>query len=499
MPTFFELSRKAYFLGDILADDLLKIEYELQKTKTRSQEYSLQNQGSYPDQHLITGLPEIVVPNLPAIRQAVETNSTYQKVLTLSEAILEEEYDPLFEKRLRFFLKTGVNENSGAISSGDVTAGVFFSTPLFRQTSEVLPYKKNRTKALLKKEQEDLLNETARLYNAYTEKVTDALTMFYRLKTVSERLRRSLLISENRMNSSGAYGFDQHILVLRHLDELLDTRLEYIAVQESLYRQLLHLFTLTQTDWRQDFLKGKSFDTEFQRGRKGHRAIYVWGKEFQQYDNQLLNQSFLAKGISTAIISASKTVGRQKLDHFIELAKLSGINVELMVSENSWVSPEKWPTVQGEITALCAFGQTIHLDIEPHTLPDYQDKRQQYDAWFLDLIRKIRAITTEHGVGLSVSLPVLHSAEFVETIAQLVDHIYAMAYGVTDQEKLHRKLTPFANIDQDKLVLGLRPADFGSELRQEEFIDATVEQTKLSSFALHDLAQFFTMAAQESL
>nr|MBF0222397.1 sel1 repeat family protein [Desulfobulbaceae bacterium] len=500
LSQLYELSRKAYFLGDILADDLLKVEYEAKKTDTILNKYTIQNQQIVSEQHnLLPQLPEILAPDLPSLIHAVETDSTYQKIAQLSEAILEEQYNPLYEKRLRFFVKTGVNENQGNLSSGDISSGIYFSTPLIRKKQDVLPYKIGRIKALLKKEQEDIIKEAARLHNAYGEKLTDAEKLFFQQQTVAERLRRSLYISQNRKNTTGTYGFDEHILVLRHLDELLDNRFEYIAVQESLYRQLLHLFTLTQTDWRQEFIAQVGLGSKMKRGRTGNRAIYIWANEFQKYDNKLIEQVFLAKGLDKAVISASKNIDRQKLDHFIELAKFNGIRTELMLSENSWVLPEKWPTVQLAVEELCKFGQPIHLDIEPHTLPDYQDKKQEYNTYFFEMIRKIRVITDEHSIELNIALPVLHNSDFVDAIASLSDHIYIMAYGKLNQEKLKDKIAPFSNIDKDKLVLALRPKDFTNELEQEEFIDVTFEQAGLTNFALHDFAQFIQMAGNNSL
>lgn len=500
LSQLYELSRKAYFLGDILADDLLKIEYETKKTDTTINKYTIQSRQIVSEQYnLIPQLPEILTPDLPSLIHAIETDSTYPKIAQLSEAILEEQYNPLYEKRLRFFVKTGVNENQGSLSSGDVSSGVYFSTPLIRTKKDVLPHKIGRIKTLLKKEQEDIIKEAARLHNAYGEKLTDAEKLFYQQQRVAERLRRSLYISENRKTTTGIHGFDEHILVLRHLDELLDTRFEYVAVQESLYRQLLHMFTLTQTDWRQEFITQVGLGSEMKRGRKGNRSIYIWAKEFQKYDNKLIEQIFRAKGLEKAIISFSKEIDRQKLDHFIELAKLNGIRTELMLSENTWVLPEKWPKVQLAVEALCEFGQPIHLDIEPHTLPDYQDKRQEYDTYFIEMIRKIRTITNEYSIELNIALPVLHGPDFVDAVASLSDHIYIMAYGDLSQDQLREKIAPFQNISRNKIVLALRPKDFASELKQEEFIDLTFEQTGLTTFALHDFAQFIDMAGKNSL
>ena len=71
-----------------------------------------------------------------------------------------------------------------------------------------------------------------------------------------------------------------------------------------------------------------------------------------------------------------------------------------------------------------------------------------------------------------------------------------MAYGKLNQEKLKAKMAPFANISRDKLVLALRPSDFSSELKQENFIDSTYDQTGLDAFAVHDLAKFIQLAGQ---
>jgi hypothetical protein len=291
-------------------------------------------------------------------------------------------------------------------------------------------------------------------------------------------------------------GFADHLLVTQLLQELIDVRYEYLAIQESLYRRLLNLFTVAKTGFRQEFTRQATLATLATRGRTGSRSLYIWSESFAHYENSFLLRAFQAKGISRAIISVPQNLDHRKLAEFIALARLENLEVELMLSENGWVWPEKWPKALERIQAVLALGQPLHLDIEPHVLPGYKADPDGFRALFLEFLKNIRAIHNG-ATKIAVSLPVHHDQAFIEAVGRLTDKIYIMAYEITDLDRLGAALKPFASLPKEKAVIACRPRDFGAEPALERFLDQIAARYGFSSFAFHDLRQYFEVIGQE--
>lgn len=501
LQNYFELTRRDYFLGYQSADKLFKIELEMRKTLEGIEKFEFQgaeviDQDQFDDQTL----PPFVELNLAELNKTIDEDPAYSKIAELSETILTEKYDPLHDKRLRLYAESDVMKDT-ELGSGGFMGGVTFSTPIFRTTPDILPLELQRARAAIAKEKETLRTELTRLHNSYGEKLVDAIKMVYRQRIVGERLRQALLRLEpkNRRPEQAPDLVKDQMQVIELLQELLDVRFELIAVQEGLYRHLLHTFTVAQTGWRQEFTQLAALDFDLKRGRTGQRAIYIWSEAFGQTDNTFLVQALEAKAVTTIVLSAAKSVIQgQKFADFLKLTTLHQIKIELILSDNSWIEPEKWPKAEERIKELLAVSHTLHLDIEPHTLPDYKAKKETYNKAFLELIGKIRALTGDK-TGLAISLPTLYDQEFVNAIGAQVDRIYVMAYGKAAQQSMDKKLRPFANIPSDKLVLALRPDDFSSELELERFIDQTSQGLGIRAFAFHDLPQFFRLGQQDML
>jgi len=488
MAQLYELSRKMYFAGDLLADDLLKVELEKARVQKRLAAYRelagevVLNRQIFDDRKP----PRIVGLNLDRINQAVRSDPIYKELQDLSIQILKERYNPLYEKRLRLYTRAGIDEDQGSLSSGDVTGGVYFNTPLLRDRQATLESKIAQERGRIRRERQESLRHAARLYNSYNEKLGDAVNLAYHREIVVERLRRSLISLEENYQKTGGYNLRDYRLLLEELQTELGARMAFVGVQESLFRRLLHLFTLLSQGYQDDFVSKIDLKLPLERGRHGRRALYMWSKAFMANDNHFILDLLRAKGVGRLIVSAGTATDRLKLSDFLEAARLNGIEVELMVSENSWISPEKWPKVRERIDELARMNKVIHLDIEPHTLKGYKERRQEYDGLYAALVEKISARCRELDVELNVALPPSASQELVARVGTVVHNIYLMAYGSISMDGLEKRLQNFVQIPKDRLVLVQRAADFSSELAMEERLDAAWQQLPVGSFAIHD-------------
>jgi hypothetical protein len=69
-----------------------------------------------------------------------------------------------------------------------------------------------------------------------------------------------------------------------------------------------------------------------------------------------------------------------------------------------------------------------------------------------------------------------------------------MAYESPRVDTLHRWLQPFLQVAPGKLVIALRPKDFGDELVLEQAVRDLTRRTGISQFAFHDFEQLLDIA-----
>lgn len=486
--------RELYFSGKVGADDLLNVELDVNRVKLLIENYELQKGGvDFTEEFKQYPLPDLFTLDFTKMIRPSEESKANNQIETLSEAVLAEKYHRLTDKTLRLYARTGISNEDNEETSNNVTVGVYFSTPINRKTRDLYPVELRRAKYRLQKEKDNAGRELERLRTGYTEKLADAVKLFYDIRITGERLRKAVIELEKSIRTHGSFTVKQNLLVYRLLQSLLKSRFDYLSAQENLYRRIVYMVSLSGASWDDASVIQAKTSVELIRGRRGDRGIYIWSRDFNHYENKFLIRVFVAKGVSTVIISASEKTDVNKLQRFIAKAASYNISTELMISENTWVLPEKWDRVENKLTRLLSYTSSVHLDIEPHVLDDYKLNRKKYTTYFLSMVEKTSALL-KGKANLTISLPVSHTPDFVEKVSEYADRIYIMAYGTRNVETMGRRLKSFKRVPPDKVVLALRPDDFSTELQLEHFIDRLTEMYGITAFAFHDLGQFFHLS-----
>ena len=141
--------------------------------------------------------------------------------------------------------------------------------------------------------------------------------------------------------------------------------------------------------------------------------------------------------------------------------KRDGMTLYALAGEAKWCeTPEKLPQAVTDILALPGFSDVfsgLHLDIEPHTLPDWKDGRavDRLIAGYLSLMATLRhAIPAE--LRLEVDIPqsytkrtvVATGLNFTAEIARMVDGVALMTYRTPPDAAMR-----LANTTIDQLTL----------------------------------------------
>ena len=129
----------------------------------------------------------------------------------------------------------------------------------------------------------------------------------------------------------------------------------------------------------------------------------------------------------------------------------------------------------------------VHLDIEPHTLPDYAERKAEYLIRLVDIYKEVKNVCNKNGWRLNVSVPLSYPIATYEEIYETVDGVYLMAYEHVDANYLYRKIQPIRDLGQNKTKICLRTADFESISDLREFAKVVKVKLGVNSLVLHDL------------
>lgn len=483
--------RQAYFLGFVNLDEVIGLERDLERTRHFMAGYREFNRGLGDAADALAAAfqdePPLLDVRIDALLAAIRTDPVYPAVASLEREIVEQRLDPRRDKRLRFYVHPRLKWDTDFNTGADLVAGVSFSMPLaegrdvVRDAERVLP-------ALRQAEaQAGDADETLRLYHEYKYRLDDAIKLHYQRALILERLRRAF--AENDLPPAQRGGLAE---MLQGVRDLLDTQLEMLDVKQNLHVRLLQLFARSGQGYRPEFVAEVGQTPLVTRGREGERALYVWSDAFNRFSNPVLLHLLKTKAFSGVVVSAGHKTRRDKLDEFLRLAGEAGVRVELMASDNDWARPEQADKAFAQAQALWARAPHLHLDVEPHALADFKERRAAYLGAFERLLRRL-AQARQPGQTLSVALPTLLDEAEAKALAAHADRVYVMAYGSDKPETVLRRLQRFRTVPAERLVLALRPTDFAGELELEAFIQAVVRESPIRRFAVHDLAQFQTM------
>jgi len=131
--------------------------------------------------------------------------------------------------------------------------------------------------------------------------------------------------------------------------------------------------------------------------------------------------------------------GMQKLLNFLTLAKSKDLSVQLLLGENSWIYPENREKLLRVVKLFNNFNNFagadgfdgLHLDIEPHSLPDWKIRRNDLVRMYLSTLVQVKEVSKK---PIIVDIPpnyiqiVLNGESLADKVLKISDGINVMAY-----------------------------------------------------------------------
>ncbi|MCL7744734.1 hypothetical protein LV476_07220 [Guyparkeria hydrothermalis] len=483
-----QVERRGYFQGWAHLDELMVSESDLvrlqREMETSHRVLALGHPGSPQSPR---NFPLVDV-DLQAILTAIQNDQRLDDLRQIQQSLAGES-DRSYQNRLRLF----VRQNLDPDVRRDVSVGARFSMPLAMGATA--------RRAALRHEQE-AISERATLqrweratsaqsaYLDFQEQLDKTIRQHYRVGRAWERLRRS--ITSQRLGPQEA----EIPVAVTRARALADARLEMLAAQEVLYRRLFEVFQAAGVPVHAAALKPVHLPGTTDRRRLGSRLIYVWSDSLNRLPNELLVDFLVAKGVHRAAVSGGVGADTRKLRDLYLLAEEQGITVSVLRGSPEWALPSEHERILPMLRRDADLTGRIHLDIEPHSLPEYDADSQRVLLGYLTLIERLRA-TSGADTHIAVSVPTHWPEAIYEQLTPLIDEVVVMAYGVTDHEKLSDRLSnALATLPPSKTRIALRPSDFRDEWQLEQFIEALAAETGITRFAIHDLDTYMGLGAQ---
>lgn len=496
LTPYIELFRTLYFSGKIFVDDLYEVENLQQKNRLLVERYTRLVEGSAAcstndvSQFFPATLFDV---NLPLFLEQSRSGGIADRAAALETEIQKNRNDSFYDIDLQLFAKASIYDDHDTGSGNDLKVGAELRVPLFDGTDRRLKGEEFRIQQKYAQRGQEICLELTQRVDAYRKRLEDVANVFYRGLILEERLRRSFHVMEKRTAPSDVGPvFD----VTENLLKFLDARTEMLILQESCYRQALHLLAEAGLEYSADLFKPFSPAATMVRARQGERSVYLWSDTFNRLSNPTILDFCKAKGVGRVLVSAGRKSDQRKLLTFLRSARDKGVAQELMFSANEWIFPENADEAAKRVRKFLALCSNIHLDIEPHTLKDYKSRRQEYWDMYLQLVNGLAEHVHRAGGQLSVSLPTHVDSALVQHLLPMVDRIHVMAYGRTTVASLQKGFKSFTGVEKEKLAVALRPEDFPGERAFEVFIDQVIPETGIKQISIHALNQYLALTGK---
>jgi hypothetical protein len=238
-------------------------------------------------------------------------------------------------------------------------------------------------------------------------------------------------------------------------------------------------------------------------------------------------QSVIRWGRSAGVRSVYLAVNRKTAETIetdsglaacIRLLRRNNITTSALFGDPLWIFDDHRLNLEERIQKIILYNQSvpdsmrfraIHLDIEPHTLPDWQNKQSDYLQRLVDAVQRCREIINEHNIDLmlEIDIPIHYqkydSLAFAELLAT-VDKVSIMAYARKQTERI---LADIDGIREAAVNAGtsyevaLKANDFdslaGLALLADDVRQALECEEMFAGIAVHSFDEFLYLLEQE--
>jgi hypothetical protein len=374
-----------------------------------------------------------------------------------------------------------------------LSAGLSFSIPI--------PFNLNGKKAVVKEKSAlELFDQKIAQDAQHSEWLNRLYEFRYKLKqynNLSESHKRyeELVRLERVKESLKNYDFNP-ISALNYIDELLGMEIEMLDLQQRMYIDLLDIYSQSSNNGILDLVTpydGTKVDPERD---SVHTSMYIWSKSFTRHNTDFIKEYLKLNGIKTALLSPNKNPDQARvISKLIDKLEKNNIDVEALIGNNNLYNdpdPELYLSQLFAVYDLSTI-KAIHLDVEPHTMPEWDVDKEGALLKYVEMLKKVRTYCNENKLELTVSIPTFYPQATLMEIYKLADQVYIMAYENVKPDFLASKLREELAIGPQKTTIALRSQDFKNRLQLENLKKYLKTELKVKAFAFHEMEGFINL------
>lgn len=242
------------------------------------------------------------------------------------------------------------------------------------------------------------------------------------------------------------------------------------------------------------------------------RGMWVWGTRTRLAEPngaQALLSSAASARLNEVYLSVNGGVlDDPKLPALLEQLRDAGLRVEALMGEADWYQPDRRAQMLARIDAVGGFNRrstvrfaAIHLDVEPHQLPENRTSHA-FLVPLAEALSEARMRAAALGMATSADLPRFAFEEEGALFGRAVARPFVMLYELRDRRSPWLVGASRSVIDQSyaglpadvrgQLVVGLRVEDYPSDLdSMAAALDtAHAGDPRYGGWAVHDEAKY---------
>jgi hypothetical protein len=483
-----DFARSLFFLKHLSKEELLKYESTLAEIGGLKNLYL-----SYNDQYFYEIDTAVKINELPLYDIDYEKliNNFNSPIRDTIKTILEEQLELKTHWSRNFSVNTFARYNTYDLSGISTTKrnfftfGLGFSMPLplnmkasnkLEAIQQKIEYSKYDDAAYVK--EKNILNLTYE----YRYKLKQYIQFYQKRKVYEERVRKLRILKNSQSMAFNPIKAHQTI------NELLSIDLELIELKQSLYLNLLKIYSELPYTNTLDFVKNAAVPNYADSYNNVNKGVYVWTDAIRNYSGNFLQEYAELYDLNNLIIVQPKNDTLQA-ERYSWVPKNDSIRLEIMIGNNQLIYHENPKEYLQKVMTNVGDRKinALHLDVEPHVFDDWQEKKVEYLEKYVEMLKKIRLYCDEENIELTVSIPLHYIEEYTMEIFSISDRVYFMAYENIKIEYITRKVTPFLKDYKEKVVIAVRTNDFKNRIELEEHIQLLKKASTVSSFVIHDM------------
>lgn len=207
-------------------------------------------------------------------------------------------------------------------------------------------------------------------------------------------------------------------------------------------------------------------------------SVYIWSKDFRAISNSELSALLIKHKVQQAFISDDEdSLLKHKKQLLCRGLKNTNIRVVHLIGYNQWLRLSD-RNLQKCINRL-PHGR-FHIDIEPHTMPDWPENKIYYQHKYLKILNLL------HAKGeVTAAIPFHFNQDFIKEIYKKTSLCYIMVYGKANMEAWHSRLADELRVSRGQMSFCFNVNDYSSSSEMEYTINKFRNQYNCTTIAIH--------------